>query len=155
MDDRRRLSDEAILDYVAEYADGIDTTICSVFPNAVFQQFRNSLATRQIRPKSENAFELFWTLFGYADDDEAMTRHRLLQSNLIGPAGLVSMEDGEAVEIAHHGTRREKDATSVIEMGGGGEIPTDVKIKVSDIPLRGFWSYYAELMDYEPADPVR
>ena len=153
--DLKPLLDDSYIGYRREYDDAVSISICSVFPNACFQQIRNSLATRQIRPKSENAFELFWTLFGYADDDEAMTRHRLLQSNLIGPAGLVSMEDGEAVEIAHHGTRREKDATSVIEMGGGGEIPTDVKIKVSDIPLRGFWSYYAELMDYEPADPVR
>ncbi len=84
-----------------------------------------------------------------------MVCHRLLQSNLIGLAGLISMEDGEAVEIVHHGTRRDRDEMSIIEMGGGGGIPTDVKIKVSDIPLRGFWSYYAEVMDCEPANPVR
>ena len=87
-DDRRRLTDEAILDYVEEYEDGIDTTICSVFPNAVFQQFRNSLATRQIRPKSENDFELYWTILGYADDDAAMHQRRMAQANMVGPAGV-------------------------------------------------------------------
>ena len=156
MDDRRRLSDEAILDYVAEYADGIDTTICSVFPNAVFQQFRNSLATRQIRPKSENAFELFWTLFGYADDDDAMTRRRLTQANMVGPAGYVSMEDAEAVEIAHRATSAERDASAVVEFGGTGAIAgTESESLCTDVPCRGFWSYYAELMGIEAAGGIR
>jgi anthranilate 1,2-dioxygenase large subunit len=96
------------------------------------------LATRQVRPKSPGETEVYWTIFGYQDDTPEMARHRLLQSNLAGPAGLISMEDGEAVEIAHQATAREQDSCSVIEMGGGGAIPTDVTIKVSDIPLRGF-----------------
>jgi len=153
--DVKPLLDDSFMGYRQEYDDGISISICSVFPNVCFQQIRNSLATRQIRPKSPDGCELFWAILGYEDDDEEMTHHRLAQSNLVGPAGLVSMEDGEAVEIAHRGSRRERGETSIIEMGGGGEIPTDVNMKVSDIPLRGFWSYYAELMDYEPDNPVR
>ena len=155
-DDRRRLSDEAILDYVEEYEDGIDTTICSVFPNAVFQQFRNSLATRQIRPKSENDFELFWTIFGYADDDEAMFQRRMAQANMVGPAGFVSMEDAEAVEIAHRATIREKGTAAVVEVGGRGAIEgTESPSLCTDVPCRGFWSYYAELMGMEAAGGIR
>ena len=60
-----------------EYADGISISICSVFPNACFQQIRNSLATRQIRPKGTDSFELVFTIFGYASDTPEMTRHRL------------------------------------------------------------------------------
>ena len=51
-----------------------------------------------------------------------MTRHRLLQANLVGPAGLISMEDGEAVEIAHRSTLTDQGACNVIEMGGCGKI---------------------------------
>ncbi|MBM3509279.1 MAG: Rieske 2Fe-2S domain-containing protein [Alphaproteobacteria bacterium] len=150
-----RLHEEEFLDYRREYPDKVSITICSVFPNVTFQQIRNALATRQIRPKRPGETELYWTLFGYQDDTPDMTRHRLLQSNLAGPAGLISMEDGEAVEITYRGTVRDRDAHSVVEMGGGGAIPTDVTIKVSDIPLRGFWSYWAELMGYAPEGAVR
>jgi anthranilate 1,2-dioxygenase large subunit len=65
------------------------------------------------------------------------------------------MEDGEAVEIAHRATSTDQDAFSVIEMGGGGAIPTHVEFKASDIPVRGFWSYYAELMGCEAVEGVR
>jgi anthranilate 1,2-dioxygenase large subunit len=149
------LREPRMVEYHPEYDDGVTLSICSVFPNACFQQISNSLATRQIRPKGIDAFELVFTIFGYESDDEEMTQHRLLQSNLVGPAGLISMEDGEAVEIAHRSTQSDPGATSVIEMGGGGTIPDHVTFKTSDIPIRGFWSYYAELMEIEPNGAIR
>ena len=83
-----------------------------------------------------------------------MTAHRLRQANLIGPAGLVSMEDGEAIEIAQRASASDPDATTVVELGGGGPI-SDRDYRVNDVPVRGFWSYYAELMGIEPAGSVR
>jgi anthranilate 1,2-dioxygenase large subunit len=83
-----------------------------------------------------------------------MTGHRLRSANLVGPAGYVSMEDGEAVEIAYRGSQPQIDGATVIEMGGGGEI-SDRDYRVTDVPLRGFWSYWAELMGLEPAGAIR
>jgi len=134
--------------------DDLNLSVTSVFPNGVFVQINNSLATRQIRPKGVDGFELFQTLIGYEDDDEEMRAHRLRQANLVGPAGLVSMEDGEAIEIAHRASRPRIDGATVIEMGGGGPI-SDRDYRVTDVPLRGFWSYYSELMGFEPAGAVR
>ena len=65
------------------------------------------------------------------------------------------MEDGEAVEIAHRAPLRDQDQCSVIEMGGGGEILTDINFKASDIAVRGFWAYYAELRGMEPDNAYR
>ena len=79
-----------------------------------------------------------------------MTHRRLLQSNMIGPAGLISMEDGEAVEIAHRSSMQDQDRSSVLEMGGGGEIIADIDFMISEIPIRGFWSYYADIMGFPP-----
>jgi anthranilate 1,2-dioxygenase large subunit len=83
-----------------------------------------------------------------------MIEHRLLQTNLIGPAGYVSMEDGEAIEIAHRSTASERDGTTVIEMGGRGPI-ADTTHRLTEAPIRGFWSYWSELMDAEPPGAVR
>lgn len=149
-----RLEDPRLLAFTPELGDDLGLSILSVFPNAAFQQISNSLAARQVRTRGVNELELFWTLYGFQDDDEAMTLHRLRQSNLVGPAGYVSMEDGEAIELAHRSTAAEPEATTVIEMGGAGPI-RDCDYRVTDVPLRGFWSYYAELMGCEPPGAVR
>jgi anthranilate 1,2-dioxygenase large subunit len=137
-----------------EFGDGMSLAICSIFPNLTIQQISNSLAARQLRTYGPEEFELVFTLFGYQDDSEEMTRHRLAQANFVGPAGLVSMEDGEAIEITHRASRGERTACSVIEMGGGGPI-RNLEHRVNDVPVRGFWSYYAELMGIEPEGAVR
>jgi anthranilate 1,2-dioxygenase large subunit len=148
------LHDPSILAYRTEFSDGRSMATSSVFPNLCLQRLNNSLATRQIQPKGKDRFVLLWTYFGYKDDDAALRRHRLRQMNLLGPGGFVSMEDSEAMEIAHRASASDVDATSIVEMGGAGEI-SDRAYRVTDVPVRGFWSYYAELMDIEPVGAQR
>jgi anthranilate 1,2-dioxygenase large subunit len=148
------LQEPDLVAFRRERDDNLNLVVTSVFPSAVFVQISNSLAIRQIRPRGVDEFEVFQTMIGYADDPPEMTQHRLRQANLVGPAGLVSMEDGEAIEIAHRATRPAPERTSVIELGGAGPI-SDRDYRVTDVPLRGFWSYYAELLGIEPAGAVR
>jgi anthranilate 1,2-dioxygenase large subunit len=140
-----RLRDPSMLRYHKEYPDDLSLTVASIFPNCAFQQIGNTLAVRQIRTKSADEFEIVSTYFGYADDDAAMRRHRLRKANLAGPAGLVSMEDGEAVELVHRAILRDRDEHSVVEFGGRGPV-TDQPNLVTDVPMRGFWIYYCKLM---------
>ena len=148
------LKEPALVTFHPERADKLNIAITSVFPSAVFVQISNSLAVRQIRPRGVDEVEIFQTMPGYADDSPEMTQYRLRQANLVGPAGLVSMEDGEAIELAHRATKPDQDRTTVIELGGAGVI-SDRDYRVTDVPLRGFWSYYAELVGIEPAGAVR
>jgi len=152
--DKLTLRAPALLKFMPEFDDKRSLSISSMFPNAAFQRLNNSLAVRQIQPKGIDKFVLVWTFFGYTEDTNEMNEHRLRQMNLLGPAGFVSMEDAEAIEIAHRTTRVDAERHSVIEMGGGGEI-SDRNYRVTDVPLRGFWSYYAELMGIEPEGAVR
>ena len=125
------------------------------FPNALLIQINNTIGTRQIRPQGVGAHEVFQTLFGYVDDSEEMTRHRLLSANLVGPAGFVSMEDGEAIEVIQRATASAGDGgAAVVEMGGRGELK-DLAHRVTETPIRGFWSYWAELMGVEPPGAIR
>ncbi|HEU0155813.1 MAG TPA: Rieske 2Fe-2S domain-containing protein, partial [Stellaceae bacterium] len=148
------LKDPSLVAFRRERADPMHLVVTSVFPAAVFVQISNSLAIRQIRPRGVDEVEVFQTMIGYADDPPELALHRLRQVNLVGPAGLVSMEDGEAIEIVHRASRPEPLGTTVIELGGGGVI-SDRDYRVSDVPLRGFWSYYAELLGIEPRGAVR
>ncbi len=152
--DRMRLSDTKLLRHTPEFDDRMNLAAPTFFPNGLLIQINHSLGTRQIRPKGVDRHEVFQTLFGYADDSEAQARHRLISANLVGPAGFVSMEDGEAIELIQKATRNERQATNVIEMGGRGPLK-DLTHRVTETPVRGFWSYWAELMGVEPPGGIR
>jgi anthranilate 1,2-dioxygenase large subunit len=148
------LNDSEIVRFVKENPRGITTRIISLFPNAVFHQIYNCLGMRRVRPIGPDTLEVLFTMFGYQDDDDAMTAHRVNQANMVGPAGLISMEDGEAIELVHRATAREPGTAGVVEMGGVGPM-VNLETRVNEIPIRGFWSYYSELMGIEPAGAPR
>jgi anthranilate 1,2-dioxygenase large subunit len=139
------LNDTDIIRFVKENPRGITTRIISVFPNAVVNQISNCLAMRKVRLYSADEFEVIFTLFGYADDNEEMTAHRINQCNMVGPAGLISMEDAEALELVQRSTAPDQNRFGVIEMGGVGAIK-NLDTRVNEVPIRGFYSYYNELM---------
>jgi anthranilate 1,2-dioxygenase large subunit len=153
-DNSLQLKDPSIVAYRPEWEDGRGLVLTAIFPTAFFMQISNCLHTRQVRASGPNQLEVFQTIFCYADDSEDMIQHRLLQANLVGPAGLVSMEDGEAIELVHRATGTDLAATEVIEMGGAGDI-VDKDYRVNDVSLRGFWSYYAEIMKIAPEGAVK
>ena len=115
-------------------------------PSLVVQQIQNTLAVRQILPKGVDQFELVWTYFGYDDDDAEMDAIREKQVNLIGPAGLISMEDGEACELVQNAIIRDRDARSCIQMSGHDF--KDEPHLVTEGPVRSFWNRYRLLMDF-------
>ena len=65
----------------------------------------NSLCVRNFVPRGLEETELVWTYLGYADDSEEMTAMRVLQANLTGAAGLVSLEDGCINEFVQRGNQ--------------------------------------------------
>jgi anthranilate 1,2-dioxygenase large subunit len=140
------LSDPSLLAGRQEFDDGVTLVILALFPNLVLQQISNTLAVRQIIPRGVNTFELVWTQFGYADDDAVMDVIRNKQGNLIGAAGFISMEDGEAVEIVHRSIIRDQDKSSYIAMGG--EQAKDAEHLVTEGSIIGFWEHYREVMGW-------
>ncbi|OGA74398.1 MAG: Rieske (2Fe-2S) protein [Betaproteobacteria bacterium RIFCSPLOWO2_12_FULL_65_14] len=140
-----RLEAPELLEQVDELGDGVSIQILTLFPGFVLHQIRNSLAARQVVPKGVGRTELHWTLFGFADDDAAMTRRRLMQANLVGPAGYISMEDGAATGFVQRGIAGSPDRTSVIEMGGAGVASDDSRI--TETAVRGLWQAWRRHMD--------
>lgn len=140
------LQDARVIEYRPDMADGISLCIQSLFPSVVLQQIQNTLATRQVVPLDVDSTDLIWTYFGYEDDDEEVTRHRLRNLNLVGPAGFISMEDGEAVEIVQHGISGANETRSFVEMGGDDVRPLYTPIGMDENSVRGFWRGYFGLM---------
>jgi anthranilate 1,2-dioxygenase large subunit/terephthalate 1,2-dioxygenase oxygenase component alpha subunit len=132
-----RLADPSLLDSEDEFGDGIQLQILSVFPGFVLQQIRNCLAVRQVLPTGVERTDLNWTYIGFADDTPELRRMRVKQSNLIGPAGFVSMEDGTVGNFVHRGAAAAAEEESVVEMGGDRAETQDTR--ATEASVRGFW----------------
>jgi anthranilate 1,2-dioxygenase large subunit len=142
------LADPSLIERRQEFDDGITVAIQSIFPSCVHQQIYNTLALRQLVPQGPGQAELHWTFFGYKDDDPALRQMRLKQSNLIGPAGYVSIDDGVIAEYVQRGIAGKGiEANAVMEMGGR-DIASTTGSRATEVSLRGFWNGYRSLMGY-------
>ena len=139
------LNDPRLLDPVKEFPDNATVVMQTIWPNLIVQQQSNTLALRQIRPRSPGAFELAWTFFGYCDDDEAMTRRRLRQANLMSSAGLVSADDSEVIKLAQDGITQYPDDRGIVLMGGTGR--NNENHMVTETAVRAFYDHYRKVMD--------
>ena len=141
-----KLHDPMLLTPVKEFAGDATVVMQTIWPNLIVQQQSNTLATRQLVTRGPHAFELVWTFFGYADDSEEMTRIRLRQANLMGPAGLVSVDDSEMMEFSQRGVAHSPDAAAVLELGGRD--CDDAPHMITETAIRGFYKYYREVMGF-------
>jgi hypothetical protein len=110
----------------------------------VVQQIQNSLAIRVLVPRGVEACELFWILFGYEDDTPEQTDVRVALSNLVGPAGLVSMEDGVIGNFVQRAIGKHPEGSTVLEMGG--RTVESQESRVSEASVRGFWQAYRQIL---------
>jgi salicylate 5-hydroxylase large subunit len=74
-----------------------------------------------------------------------MTRRRLRQANLFGPAGYVSADDGEVIEFSQRGFTQSETNATVCEMDGTGSGGTDHN--VTETLIRSMYAYYRDVMD--------
>lgn len=137
-----------LLDAWDEFDDGITHSIQAVFPNLGIHFTLNSLCVRYFAPRGVDQTELFWHYLGYDDDDEAKTAIRVMQGNLTGAAGLVSLEDGCINEFVQRGTAGSADRNAFIEMGGRDVESSDAS-RATEVAIRGFWTGYRRIMGIE------
>lgn len=140
-----KLEDPSILKWKDEFGDGISVQVLTTYPGFVMHQIANNLATRQLLPKGPGQADLVWTYFGFEDDDEEMARARLVQANLVGSAGMVSVEDAAVCEMIGHAIGDGRVGASFIEMGGR-DLAGSSATKLSERAIRNFWNTYRQDM---------
>ena len=139
-----------LLDAWDEFDDGITHSIQAFFPTLTIHFTLNSLCVRFFTPRAVEETELFWLYLGYEDDTEEQTRMRVLQGNLTGAAGLISLEDGCVNEFVQRGTHGDTGHNAFIEMGGSG-VESSEASRATEVAIRGFWTGYRSIMDFDRA----
>jgi salicylate 5-hydroxylase large subunit len=138
------LEDPRLIDPVPEFPPPATVVMQTLWPNLIVQQQSNTLAMRQIVPRGPGQFDLNWTFFGYEDDPPALRQRRIRQANLMGPAGLVSIDDSEVIAMSQLGAGAYPDAQAFVETGGRGV--TDADTMVTEAGMRGLYQHYIEVM---------
>jgi salicylate 5-hydroxylase large subunit len=141
-----KLHDARFLDIVPEaWWKGPTAVMTTLFPSVILQQQVNSVSTRHIQPRGNGEFDFVWTHFGYDDDTPEMTERRLRQSNLFGPAGFVSADDGEVIEFSQKGFEQKPEYRALAELGGRDV--GDADHMVTETLIRGMYVYWRKVMD--------
>ncbi|WP_420418050.1 FAD-dependent oxidoreductase [Pacificispira sp.] len=139
------LNEPKFMDFIPEFDSPWSVTMQTIWPNLIVQREMNTLGVRQIVPKGPNEFVMNWTMFGYEGDDEEMTRHRLRQGNLMGPAGFLGLEDNEAMKFVQDGMLRGNDGEHLVALDP--ETPTGTSdTLISESAIRGMYAYWRKEM---------
>ncbi len=138
------LQDSTPLQGTDEFGDGVTLQILSVFPGFVLAQVQNTIAIRQVLPEAVERTGLNWTYLGFQDDTPELRTMRHKQSNLIGPAGFVSMEDGAVGGFVQRGIATAGTQEAIVEMGGDS-VHTQAS-RTTEASVRGFWKAYRQHM---------
>ena len=139
------LADPRIMDVVQEFP-GEDTVgMITRVPQrgAAAEPATRSASAISCRP-GPDGFDFHWTHWGYADDTPEMRLRRTRQANLFGPAGFVSADDGEIIEMCQQGFAHYPDEDALVVMGGR-EIES-VEHMVTEVGIRGMYRYWREAM---------
>ena len=84
-------------------------------------------------------------MVGDQGDDEEMTRHRLRQGNLMGPAGFLGLEDNEAIKFVQDGMQRVPDGQHLVKLDPATPFGTADNL-ISESAIRAMYRHWREAM---------
>jgi phenylpropionate dioxygenase-like ring-hydroxylating dioxygenase large terminal subunit len=140
------LREPRFMDFVEEFDSPWSVTMATIWPNLIVQREMNTLGIRQIVPTGPHEFIMKWTMFGFAGDDEAMTRHRLRQGNLMGPAGFLGLEDNEAIKFVQDGMRCVPGGQHLVKLDPATPAGTSDTL-ISESAIRAMYRHWREAME--------
>ena len=139
------LNEKRFMNFVEEFDSPWSVTMATIWPNLIVQREMNTLGVRQIVPAGPHEFIMKWTMFGFEGDDEEMTRHRLRQGNLMGPAGFLGLEDNEAIKFVQDGMQRVPDGRHLVKLDPRSAAGTADTL-ISESAIRAMYAHWREAM---------
>jgi apoptosis-inducing factor 3 len=135
------LADPRMMNFVPEFDSPWSVTMATIWPNLIIQREMNTLGIRHIVPNGPHEFIMKWTMFGFEGDDEEMTRHRLRQGNLMGPAGFLGIEDNEAIKFVQDGMQRVPDKEHLVMLDPAVAAGTAESL-ISEAAIRAMYQHW-------------
>jgi len=123
--------------------------VVQLFPLTVATKHLDTINLRFAIPRSVDATEVHYAYFGLESDSEEMLRHRVRQSsNLLGPCGMISMEDASIFQRVHLGTFTPGNVEFQKGVKRTDEFWSDFK-QNDEASFLLKWEHYRKVMDFE------
>jgi anthranilate 1,2-dioxygenase large subunit len=122
--------------------------VVELFPFFIATKHLDSINLRFAIARSVDETEVHYAYFHHLDDDAEMIRHRIRQaSNLLGPSGLVSMEDASIFHRIHVGNQTPGNVTFQKGVTSRDKLSFDFKQndETGNLPR---WEYYRRIMGF-------
>jgi phenylpropionate dioxygenase-like ring-hydroxylating dioxygenase large terminal subunit len=139
--DGMTLAEPRFMDFIEEFDSPWSVTMATIWPNLIIQREMNTLGVRQIVPTGPHEFIMKWTMFGFEGDDDEMTRHRLRQGNLMGPAGFLGLEDNEAIKFVQDGMRHVPGGQHLVKLDPAVAAGTSDSL-ISEASIRAMYRHW-------------
>ncbi|KZD07977.1 FAD-dependent oxidoreductase [Oceanibaculum pacificum] len=139
------LEEPRFMDFKPEFDSPWSVTMSTIWPNLIVQREMNTLGVRHIVPEGPNQFTMIWTMFGFEGDDEEMTRHRLRQGNLMGPAGFLGLEDNEAIKFVQDGMKNVPNGQHLVALDPGTPAGTADTL-ISESAIRAMYKHWRDVI---------
>jgi phenylpropionate dioxygenase-like ring-hydroxylating dioxygenase large terminal subunit len=126
----------------------VGSRIVSLFPTFVSTKHLDVINLRFATPVAPDKVEVHYAYFSHLDDDADLELHRLRQSsNLLGPCGLISMEDASVFHRIHIGNHTPGNAIFQKGVKDHGPVGNDFKQndETGNLPR---WEYYRQAMGF-------
>ncbi|MGZ3347341.1 MAG: Rieske 2Fe-2S domain-containing protein [Xanthobacteraceae bacterium] len=140
------LKESRFMDFIEEFDSPWSVIMATIWPNLIIQREMNTLGIRHIVPTGPHEFIMKWTMFGFEDDDEEMTRHRLRQGNLMGPAGFLGLEDNEAIKFVQDGMQRVPNGKHLVKLDPANPAGSSETV-ISESAIRAMYKYWRKEMN--------
>ncbi|MBN9427213.1 MAG: Rieske 2Fe-2S domain-containing protein [Burkholderiales bacterium] len=123
--------------------------VVSLFPVSLILHHLDVITVRYALPVSQDETEVHYTYFARADDSPELLQHRVRQaSNLLGPSGLISLEDGAVFNRLHVGARTGGIAAFQKGVQDNMGLPTSLK-QNDEAGNLVRWERYRQAMGFE------
>lgn len=130
----------------------VGSRIVQLFPTFVSTKHLDVINLRFATPVDAETTEVHYAYFAHQNDDADMLRHRLRQSsNLLGPCGLISMEDASIFHRIHIGSHTPGNAIFQKGVRDPGKLESEFSQndESGNLPR---WEYYRSVMGFERAE---
>ena len=119
------------------------------FPLSGISRHMDSINIRFANAISVDETEVHYTYFARVGDSEELIRHRIRQaSNLLGPCGMVSMEDAAVFHRVHVGSNTPGNSVFLKGATDANVLP-ETYGQADEAANMPFWEYYRALMGFE------
>ena len=144
------IQDHSLVEFIGDEAN-MGSRLVQLFPTMVITRHLNVYNIRFAIVRGPVDTEIHYAYFCHKDDDEEMVKHRIRQSsNLLGPCGMISMEDAAIFHRIHIGNNTPGNA--IFQKGVKSFDTLDSEIGQNDETGNlARWEYYRKVMGFERA----